>query len=85
MNDYLEISFLPQSTATAVESVWVQCNEKIWGPAIVALQVLNAVAQLFALRYAICMLEADPVTWMISWIVVSLCRWLGVINDIHVS
>ena len=29
-----------------------------------ALQVLNAVAQLFALRYAICMLEADPVTWI---------------------
>ena len=31
------------------------------GPAVVALEVLNSVAHLFALRYAICMLDADPV------------------------
>lgn len=47
--------------STFEEELKEHLDLNINGPAIVALQVLNAVAQLFALRYAICMLEADPV------------------------
>ena len=43
---------------------WMRARLFDSGPAVVALEVLNSVAHLFALRYAICMLDADPAPWV---------------------
>ena len=43
---------------------WIRARFFDSGPAVVALEVLNSVAHLFALRYAICMLDADPAPWV---------------------